>query len=506
MKRKAWLCFGVCVVICLLAFGTVFASGYSPDTAYTVSLQKLEFYLINYDNQSVDAKTLVDEFNVLGSYKQSPGFMLYARVLADIEDGNYTDAMICLTLLDSNLELQSMIESEEFAYESIKSIEALRAYTFARKEEAAGNYVVASDYYSQSQNFYDSVQRLLTLSIDSFPTTYQIGIDEMTRGNYTAALDIFTNLAEYDYQDSSALKEALEQLLAASANTAEVVATAVPTLLVQDVIVVKVSASASSVKLSWDAVDGAKHYAVQKKRTKNTSDPFETIATVTATSYQDSKVSSSFKYDYKIVAVNEGEDTIASGIETVLVPKESTSKPAAATVQPVAATPVPATQPPQVATAAPVPVTAPPKVATPTPVPATPAPVPTTPTPVPATPTPITWGAWTNWSTTAVTASSTRQVETKTEQEPVYTTEYNYSRWRYTNTSTNTYYYSYAKYTGAAYGGDGVWQYNPRKTPLEVIGDEKGHTKYKGTWYNETTSSVQTGTKSVTYYRYRDVK
>ena len=139
---------------------------------------------------------------------------------------------------------------------------------------------------------------------------------------------------------------------------------------------------------------------------------------------------------------------------------------------------------------------------TPTPKPVTPKPV----TPKPVTQPPKTWGSWSSWSTNPVSASSTRQVETKVETEYYSVTVYHYSRWKYYNTGYNMWYYSYAQYTGSNYkSGSGEWQYKTTYEPLSTNGSADGHTRYVDYWWNQTTGTEQKS-RQVTYYRYRDYK
>lgn len=122
------------------------------------------------------------------------------------------------------------------------------------------------------------------------------------------------------------------------------------------------------------------------------------------------------------------------------------------------------------------------------------------------TPKPKTWGSWSSWSTNPVSASSTRQVETKVETEYYSVTVYHYNRWKYYNTGYNMWYYSYAQYTGENYkAGTGEWQYKTTYEPLATNGESGGHTRYADWWWNQTTTTEQKS-RQVTYYRYRDYK
>ena len=67
--------------------------------------------------------------------------------------------------------------------------------------------------------------------------------------------------------------------------------------------------------------------------------------------------------------------------------------------------------------------------------------------------------------------------------------------------------FHYMQYTGSQYkAGSGTWEYKTTTEPLAEAGSVSGHTYYQGYWYLASTSQVQTGTQSVTYYRYRDIQ
>ena len=108
-------------------------------------------------------------------------------------------------------------------------------------------------------------------------------------------------------------------------------------------------------------------------------------------------------------------------------------------------------------------------------------------------------GSWSGWSTNAVSATNTRDVETKVEKENVYVTKYHYSRYKYWNTTYNAWYYSWTTYVGG-----GEWQYKITDSPLAFTKWVEGHKEYTDIWWNETTTQEVDGTKDVTYYRYRD--
>lgn len=211
-------------------------------------------------------------------------------------------------------------------------------------------------------------------------------------------------------------------------------------------------AGINSVELSWTCGRSGVTYEVQRKGGSSSS--WTTLATISSKSYTDNSAQAGTKYTYRIVAKS------ATG---------TSNEVSVTTLQNVTPTPKNITPPP---------VTAKPK----------------------------TWGSWSSWSTNPVSASSTRQVETKVETEYYSVTVYHYSRWKYYNTGHNQWYYSYAQYTGSNYqAGTGEWQYKTTYEPLSTNGSADGHTRYADWWWNQTTGTEQKS-RQVTYYRYRDYK
>ena len=114
------------------------------------------------------------------------------------------------------------------------------------------------------------------------------------------------------------------------------------------------------------------------------------------------------------------------------------------------------------------------------------------------------WGDWSGWSTSAVSESDTRQVETKWV-EPTYRTLYNYNRY-------NEYNYATAGRRGWNGPAVGWWgghycqyyeEYGWTASPLAYTGSDSGYNIYGKVWDNEWTTQEQV-TAGYTEYRYRD--
>lgn len=113
------------------------------------------------------------------------------------------------------------------------------------------------------------------------------------------------------------------------------------------------------------------------------------------------------------------------------------------------------------------------------------------------------YGSWSGWTTSAITASDSRQVETRTVQVPAsYKTLYHYYRWRSPDGSDGESYQKYSNYvwqeitldaplTDTSWGGGYKWWHN----------GVNYHTMWKcADWGTQVVASY----KNETQYRYRD--
>ena len=129
-----------------------------------------------------------------------------------------------------------------------------------------------------------------------------------------------------------------------------------------------------------------------------------------------------------------------------------------------------------------------------------------------------TWGAWSVWQDTAVTASTTRQVETKQVQTAAGYTQYRYWRWRSDNCSKGIWWHFCDACASSSYGGTWYQQITPwQNTPITNIATgnlcghgynynnpgQKSYVYSDGTkYYYEQTQYIQPTYK--TQYRYKD--
>lgn len=475
--------------------------------AYDEYVSLLNMYLNNDPETPVDIGLLSLAFDQV-NWAYSFEFSLYTQVLALLEENNFADAMDWLLVLQiSNEEFEAHLVSEEFrkAYFNILGTDVLAIYLEARRQEAAHNESSAGELYKQCLRFFDAKERYTSNRID-LDTLVDLVQQQIADGDYAKAVENAQRLIDSGHEKGQALyKVAYKKLQQAEAATPVPLCTNPVVPEVTDIppvqvvtpvpsqstasggsLTVKSYYNKSNVSLSWDSVPGASEYRVYRAR--GVDGQYKQIVSITKTSYQDYDFVKGIFNGYYVEALSNGQVLKSSDRFTVYAAVETpTPKPTATPTPRPTATPKPT--------------------ATPTPKPtATPTPKPTaTPTPAPV------WGAWSGWSTTAVSASSTRQVETKVEAEAVYGTKYTYSRWTYTNVNGGTS-WSYTKYTDPSfYAGNGRWEYASAMSPFSKNGSTGGHQRYAssanpGSWFNETTSKVQTGTKNVTYYRYRDLQ
>lgn len=462
--------------------------------AYDEYVSLLNMYLNNDPETPVDIELLSQAFDRV-NWAYSFEFNLYTQVLSLLEEDNFVDAVDWLLALQiSDEEFEAYLASDEFRadYFNILGTDVLAVYLEARRQEASHNESTAGDLYKQCLRFFDAKERYVSNRIDP-DALADLVLQQIADGDYANAVANAQRLIASGHDKGQALHNVANQKL----QQAEVAAHAspIPSTNVTpvpetapvveqptgnvDSMTVKSNFNKSHISLSWDAVQGANEYRVYRAR--GVDGQYQQIATITKTNYQDYDFVKGIFNGYYVEALN-GSQLLKVSEHFAVYAVVETPKP----------TPVPTPKPTAVPTPKPTAVPTPKPTATPTPVPV--------------------WGAWSGWSTTAVSASSTRQVETKVESVPVYGTKYTYNRWTYKSTDGKTW-WSYVKYTGSSYvSGSGYWQYASSMSPFPSSGSVDGRTRYKGAngysgyWYNQSTSQVQTGTNNITYYRYRDLQ
>ena len=122
------------------------------------------------------------------------------------------------------------------------------------------------------------------------------------------------------------------------------------------------------------------------------------------------------------------------------------------------------------------------------------------------------YGSWSEWSTNKVTDSDSRKVETK-EEPYTYNTGrklFNYSHYKYWNTTYNAWYYTYSHEAAAMHGNNIVYEELGWSTTELFLNTKFGNsnqsygTRVNGIpWFNEVVKE-ETATGYTTYYRYAD--
>lgn len=122
------------------------------------------------------------------------------------------------------------------------------------------------------------------------------------------------------------------------------------------------------------------------------------------------------------------------------------------------------------------------------------------------------YGSWSEWSTNKVTDSDSRKVETK-EEPYTYNTGrklFNYSHYKYWNTTYNEWYYTYSHEAAAMHGVNIVYEELGWSTTELFLNTKFGNsnqsygTRVNGIpWFNEVVKE-ETTTGYTTYYRYAD--
>lgn len=483
---------GILTVLLLLTMTSYDAMAITTaekEQSYQNALEELVSFMESPDDPQRSLHGVITTFESLKTFKHSLKLCYYAQALQKILDGEY-DALyeFYIDNLVSDEKFCAYL-SEESDYPALGTPDNLKTYGEGRKAEMEGDTDAARGFYKSCTGFFDSDIRSEALYVDDLERAYQQAISLMEENKLTEAYSAFSECRRYldsealmafivkklGYDPASQTPAPTDAPATASPTTAPTPAAAkVPAF---DLILLE---KAGYIMFRWQIVEGANSYAI-KRHGKN--DEYTTVSLTTNTSYRDSSIYPNYIYYYTVTAQFPDGSEVDSKELSVIAEKGTQ----AATAKPTA---VPTARPTAVPTARPT--------AVPTAKPAAPT---ATPTKVPAQ-----WGAWSAWSTTPVSASSTRQVETEVRNEKTTVTKYNYNRWTYFNTAAGYIYYSYAQYMGSEYKKDsGKWEYKTTDTPLAKNKVIDGVQEYVGHWFNEKQSTQET-TKQVTYYRYRDLK
>ncbi len=499
--------------------------GDNREDQYLTAIREIQGYMENMEEAGVDLHEVIAKLNQLGTHGYSRFLNYYANILVRLQDDNYDNILyIYLDIIQNNAEFAEFLEKEMKG--SLGTVAELNSYVQGRKQEYEGDLFAAASDYSQCLDYMDASLRYAKIQQEEYEAIYLKAL-ALLETDLSSAYFEFEKVRQYE--DSELFMESIVRQLGyipgkqneeteepdsivpmptitpTSIQTTELTPaitqapTTAPTQTIVPTITLKISTGNNGNTLAWNSIGNSVSYSIQRRRANDGS--YSEITTTNANSYTDRTAYANYAYYYKVIASLSDGSSIMSDEEYIMTygEKKATPKPMTATPKPATATPKPATATPKPATATPKPATATPKPVTATPKPATATPKPVTPTPEPQ------YGPWSAWSTTAVSASSTRQVETKQETEPVYATRYTYNRWKYYNTAYNTWYYSSVQYMGTSYqAGSGVWEYKTTDSPLPKTKLVDGAQQYEGRWYNQGTTQVQTGTITVTYYRYRD--
>lgn len=526
----------ILLVLAVTLTSAVFAeSSDSLAQRYQAAISQLERYLMNLQDDPVNIRSVAEEFQKLGNYEGSSAFYYYTLGLADASENNFVLIPMYIDALKINTGFNDRLMELRRNGSNIPTISEWAAYLNGRVAENEGNYAEASAQYQQCLNVLDAQTRILyalalgkqtTAAPVATPTPMPVAtaaptaepVAEIAPTLYVnansnsitlewTATNNATNYNLYRRRSDSNLAYTLiyrGQALSYTDTSAEpnctysyyvVAATSsgrsLSSYSKQAIITGRSSttsnqkvnpptlyanANSKSITLEWTSVSGATNYALYRRRTSYDSN-YQLVYGGSSLSYTDTSASANYKYTYYVVATTSSGQQLTSNTKEAIIHgnnsgSTTTTKPSGGGTT---------TKPSGGGTT-------------------------TKPSGGGVTPKPQQWSAWTQWSTTPVSSSSTRQVETKVETEYTTTKSYSYSRWHYYNTGWGKWAYSYTDYTGSNYkAGSGSWEYKTTTEPLAKVGTIDGHQKYSDYWWNETVSNKQEA-HQVTYYRYRDLQ
>ena len=464
---------------------------------YNNVILELESFMESSSTLTARLDSLLFSLDELGGYEQSKPLSNYISVLIKVINNEFDyDYQFNLEMVDKNKEFQQYLK-DTLKSSSILTVSHLKNYATGRENEYNNKIDNALKYYEKCLNFFDASTRYQNLTEKAYDTKYEQAMKLFREGKFEEAYFLFQAIGK-KYKDTA---DRMAYIVKRLGYTPSKEATKKPTDTPNnpfDGKALNLSAEfeKNSIQLSWNNLGKNVKYTIYWRWTKSKNSNFAKIEVGNETSYthKNKNARNGYKYQYYIIA-SDGVNTISSPIQEVvfLAKNPTTPKPR----QKAKYNPTPKNDP------TPIIVTPPPKNE----------PTVTTPPknkPTVTTPPPPVYSAWSDWSTTPVSGSATRQIKTKTESTPIYTVKYTYSRWKYWRTSTNAWGYSYAQYmttpsNGGVYGGKGRWEYKTTTSKLAINHYTDGRPVYNGTWYNQSEKKEQTGTQTTTYYSYRDL-
>mgnify|MGYP003367368110 CR=1 FL=1 len=129
------------VALALVLTGVVFAETQGTIAErYQDALSRLERYLMNLQDDSVNITTLAEDFQKLGNYEGSNAFYYYTLGLADAAANNYTLIPMYIDALVINTSFDERLTNLRENGVNIPSVAEWAAYMKGRIAENEGNY------------------------------------------------------------------------------------------------------------------------------------------------------------------------------------------------------------------------------------------------------------------------------------------------------------------------------------------------------------------------------
>ena len=286
MKRFSRLVAAM-VALALVLTGVVFAETQGTIAErYQDALSRLERYLMNLQDDSVNITTLAEDFQKLGNYEGSNAFYYYTLGLADAAANNYTLIPMYIDALVINTSFDERLTNLRENGVNIPSVAEWAAYLNGRVAENEGNYAEAAEQYQQCLNFMDAQNRIL----------------------YALA---------WSRQTSAAATPAPTAAPTSAPNNANTTVTVYPPTLYANV-------SGKAVSLEWTTVSGATNYSLYRRRT-NYDKNFQLIYSGSALSYKDTSANANYNYTYYVAATTKEGRQLSSNEKTALISSNSAS-------------------------------------------------------------------------------------------------------------------------------------------------------------------------------------
>lgn len=237
---KRWTALLLALIMVLAMFSVAHA-----DNNYYDCLRNLNTFLLNSELADIDIAALAEDFRLLGNQGYSVQFRMYCMMLEALSLDDIDTAEMYLMALNYVGDFGTYLGSEKFEQEliehcdiveiqpAIRPLSEVEHYIAGRRAELQGDRSGAYNEYVQCVNFYDAADRMMNnlvgnSSVQSADEMFKSALDAYTQGDLIGAVSILSTIKD-KHPGAAAMYEVIKVELTKSAVTPTPVPTVAPT-------------------------------------------------------------------------------------------------------------------------------------------------------------------------------------------------------------------------------------------------------------------------------------